>query len=59
VANEKGLLAGEWVNSVAPILGGKGGGKGESGQASGTNFNNLSQAIEAAKKFATEKLVGN
>lgn len=56
VANGKGLLAGEWVAHVAPILGGKGGGKAESAQASGPNHGEVAKAIESAKAFAAAKL---
>ncbi|KAJ2953574.1 hypothetical protein O0L34_g1178 [Tuta absoluta] len=54
--NEKGLLAGEWVQSVVPIMKGKGGGKAESAQASGTNPQCLQEAIKIARDFATSKL---
>lgn len=55
-AVEKGLLASEWVQSVVNIIGGKGGGKSESAQASGNNPNSLNDAINAAKQFAKLKL---
>ncbi|XP_011556212.3 alanine--tRNA ligase, cytoplasmic [Plutella xylostella] len=55
-AIEKGLLASEWVQSVNAILGGKGGGKAESAQASGSNPKAIEEAIAAAKKYAVSKL---
>lgn len=55
-ANEKGLLASEWVQSVVNIIAGKGGGKAESAQASGNNPAGLNDAIKVAKKFANLKL---
>ncbi|KAM3959019.1 alanine--tRNA ligase, cytoplasmic [Aphomia sociella] len=55
-AIEKGLLASEWVQSVVNIMGGKGGGKSESAQASGNKPNALSEAINVAKQFAKSKL---
>ena len=51
-----GLKANEWCASVIPLIGGKGGGKPESAQASGANTAALQQALEAAEQFAMEKL---
>lgn len=51
-----GLKANEWVQQVSPIINGKGGGKPESAQASGTNVNAIDAAVEAAEKFAKMKL---
>lgn len=53
---EKGLLASEWVQSVVDIIGGKGGGKAESAQASGNNPNSLNEAIQIANEYAKSKL---
>ncbi|XP_026487710.2 alanine--tRNA ligase, cytoplasmic [Vanessa tameamea] len=53
---EKGLLASEWIQSIVPIIGGKGGGKAESAQASGNNIRALDEAIKKAREFATSKL---
>ncbi|XP_061707882.1 alanine--tRNA ligase, cytoplasmic [Cydia pomonella] len=55
-ANVKGLLASEWVQSVVEVIGGKGGGKAESAQASGNNPQALENAMKIAKDFATSKL---
>ncbi|XP_063358541.1 alanine--tRNA ligase, cytoplasmic [Cydia amplana] len=55
-ANAKGLLASEWVQSVVEVIGGKGGGKAESAQASGNNPQALENAMKIAKDFATSKL---
>lgn len=55
-AVDKGLLASEWVQAVNKVMGGKGGGKAESAQASGDNADSLQDAIMVAKKFATSKL---
>ncbi|GIY43516.1 alanine--tRNA ligase, cytoplasmic [Caerostris darwini] len=52
----KGLKANEWVQQVSQVIGGKGGGKPESAQATGTNANAVSEAINLAKKFAEMKL---
>ncbi|XP_063838853.1 alanine--tRNA ligase, cytoplasmic [Ostrinia nubilalis] len=54
--NERGLLASEWVQSVVNIMGGKGGGKAESAQASGNNPQNLKEALKVAEEFAKSKL---
>ncbi|XP_045770045.1 alanine--tRNA ligase, cytoplasmic [Maniola jurtina] len=53
---DKGLLASEWVQSVVSIIGGKGGGKAESAQASGANPKGLYEAIKVARNFAENKL---
>ncbi|CAG9784477.1 unnamed protein product [Diatraea saccharalis] len=53
---EKGLLASEWVQSVVSIIGGKGGGKAESAQASGSNPGNIKEAMKIAEEFAKSKL---
>ncbi|XP_046469188.1 alanine--tRNA ligase, cytoplasmic [Neodiprion pinetum] len=52
----KGLKANEWIQAVAPLMQGKGGGKPESAQASGPNFSCLNEALETAKSFANSKL---
>ncbi|XP_022123105.2 alanine--tRNA ligase, cytoplasmic isoform X2 [Pieris rapae] len=53
---EQGLLASEWVQSVVGIMNGKGGGKAESAQASGSNVSCLNDAIKVARDFATTKV---
>ncbi|XP_058452622.1 alanine--tRNA ligase, cytoplasmic [Malaya genurostris] len=55
-AVEKGLKANEWISHIAPSLGGKGGGKPESAQASGTNYDKVDEILELARKFAASKL---
>ncbi|XP_015591734.1 alanine--tRNA ligase, cytoplasmic [Cephus cinctus] len=52
----KGLKANEWIQAIAPLMKGKGGGKPESAQASGSNVSCLDQALEVAKTFANSKL---
>lgn len=56
IAQEKGLLANEWVSNLTSVMGGKSGGKAESAQASGNNPSNLGQVLELAKQFALSKL---
>lgn len=55
-AVEKGLLASEWVQSVVTLMNGKGGGKAESAQASGSNPSCLNEAMKIAREFAISKL---
>jgi len=50
------LSAGDWAKEVAAVVGGKGGGKPEAGQASGNVPDKTNEAIEVAKKFASMKL---
>lgn len=52
----KGLKANEWVQQISQVISGKGGGKPESAQATGTNASALSEAMNLAKKFAELKL---
>lgn len=55
---EKGLKANEWVNVVAGRIGGKGGGKPDSAQASGKNgVLPIDEILLLAKNFAEEKLL--
>lgn len=55
-ATSKGLKANEWVQQVSQLIGGKGGGKAESAQATGTNAEVVNEAMDLAKKFAELKL---
>ncbi|XP_019864269.1 PREDICTED: alanine--tRNA ligase, cytoplasmic-like [Amphimedon queenslandica] len=50
----KGLKANEWVQAVSVTIGGKGGGRDNTAQATGTNVGKLSDAVEVAKQFATK-----
>jgi len=52
----KGLKANEWVAKVAQVVGGKGGGKQDSAQASGNKIDMLEMAIQTANEFAQLKL---
>jgi alanyl-tRNA synthetase len=53
---DQGLKAGDWIKHVAPVVGGGGGGRPDSAQAGGKDAGKISEAIEAAKTFATEIL---
>lgn len=55
-AIERGLLASEWVQSIVTLINGKGGGKAESAQASGSNPSCLNEAMKIAREFAISKL---
>ncbi|KAK0088013.1 hypothetical protein PV325_013418 [Microctonus aethiopoides] len=52
----KGLKANDWIQIIAPLMGGKGGGKAESAQASGPNYLCLEEALKVANEFACSKL---
>ena len=53
---EKGLTADDWIRSVASVIGGKGGGKSSSAQATGQNIEALQEAIDIATNYAQSKL---
>ncbi|OTF70272.1 alanine-tRNA ligase, cytoplasmic-like protein [Euroglyphus maynei] len=53
---EKGLAANEWVQNITTLIQGKGGGKQESAQATGTNIEALEEAIRLSNEFARLKL---
>ncbi|RWS11029.1 alanine--tRNA ligase: cytoplasmic-like protein, partial [Dinothrombium tinctorium] len=53
---ESGLKANEWVQSIAELIKGKGGGKPESAQASGNEISKVDEAVAIARKFAKSKL---
>ena len=53
----RGLQANEWVAQIMPILNGKGGGKKEVAQTTGSNADRLDDAIKLANEFAKLKLM--
>ncbi|XP_054722603.1 alanine--tRNA ligase, cytoplasmic-like [Uloborus diversus] len=55
-ATSRGLKANEWVQRVSEAIGGKGGGKPDSAQATGTGAASLPEAMGLAHKFAEMKL---
>ncbi|XP_043590189.1 alanine--tRNA ligase, cytoplasmic isoform X1 [Bombus pyrosoma] len=55
-AINKGLKANEWIQEIASLMEGKGGGKSESAQASGTNISCVTKLVHTAKNFANSKL---
>lgn len=52
----KGLKANEWVQHISVLINGKGGGKPESAQASGSNYENVNEVLKMANEFANLKL---
>src|SRR5205814_9904302 len=55
---KKGLHAGKLVGEVAKVVGGKGGGKPSMAQAGGKDPAKLAEAMQQAKKLASEQLNG-
>ncbi|KAL7298495.1 hypothetical protein TKK_0008275 [Trichogramma kaykai] len=53
----EGLKANEWIQAIAPMMNGRGGGKPESAQASGTNVSCLKEALNAAQVYADTVLL--
>mgnify|MGYP002717784457 CR=1 FL=1 len=53
---KEGLKANEWVQQIIKTIDGKGGGKDEASQASGSNVNAINNAISLAEEFAKFKL---
>lgn len=52
----RGLNANEWINNVVTVINGKGGGKQESAQATGTKTESLNEAMNLSIAFAQLKL---
>ncbi len=48
---ERGLSAGEWVKTVAPEVGGRGGGRPDMAQAGGKDPGKLNVGLDAARQF--------
>ncbi len=53
----KGVKAGDIIRSIAPIVGGKGGGKPDSAMGGGSDAGRIADALAAVKPFV-EKAVG-
>ena len=52
----KGLKAGDWIREVAGIMGGKGGGRPDNAQGSGSDISKLKEATSHARIFAFGKI---
>ena len=52
----KGLKAGDWIREVAGIMGGKGGGRPDNAQGSGSDISKLKDATSHARTFAFGKI---
>ena len=55
-AVKKGIKAGDIIKSVAPIMGGKGGGKPDSAMGGGSDASKIDEALAAVESFVAEKL---
>ena len=55
-AVKKGIKAGDIIKSVAPIMGGKGGGKPDSAMGGGSDAAKIDEALAAVEAFVAEKL---
>ena len=55
-AVKKGIKAGDIIKSVAPIMGGKGGGKPDSAMGGGSDASKIDEALSAVEAFVAEKL---
>jgi alanyl-tRNA synthetase len=55
----KGVHAGKLIQEVAPIVGGRGGGKPQMAQGSGNNPGALADALASARSWIGEKLAGS
>ncbi|MBQ0038302.1 MAG: alanine--tRNA ligase [Clostridiales bacterium] len=55
-AVKKGIKAGDIIKSVAPIMGGKGGGKPDSAMGGGSDASKIDEALAAVETFVAEKL---
>ncbi len=53
---ERGASAGTWVQQVAPVLGGGGGGRPDMAQAGGKDASKIPQALEKAQEIAQQML---
>jgi alanyl-tRNA synthetase len=59
-AGSKGtpVKAGDWIKSIAPIVGGGGGGRPDFAQAGGKDPSKITTAVEEAKVYLSEILEG-
>jgi alanyl-tRNA synthetase len=55
---QKGIKANEWIQTIAPIVGGSGGGKPAQAQAGGKLSEKLEEALSKAKEWFVDKIDG-
>ncbi len=53
---KRGLKAGDLIREMAPVVGGKGGGRADMAQGGGTNPKKTAEVVEAAREWIAEKL---
>lgn len=53
---QKGIHASDLIKAIAPIIGGKGGGKSDAAQGGGTNPLEIPKAIDHAKRWLEQKI---
>ena len=51
-----GIKAGDIIKAVAPVIGGKGGGKPDSAMGGGSEIGKLDEALAAVEKFVADKM---
>jgi alanyl-tRNA synthetase len=56
LAQERGILAGELVNDVAAVLGGRGGGRGDVAQGGGSKPEALGDALSAVRQLVAQRV---
>jgi alanyl-tRNA synthetase len=50
------IKAGAWIKTIAPLLGGGGGGRDDFAQAGGKDASKIDEAIKESKKYLEENL---
>lgn len=55
-AKNTSIKAGDWVKTIAPVLGGNGGGKPDFAQAGGKDATKIEEALQQAKEYAITNL---
>ena len=53
---DRGVKAGDLIKEISPLVGGKGGGRPDMAQGGGTDVSGVSKAIDAGKKWISQRL---